>query len=163
MKLLSLLALVGFAFVVGCETVEEEEQNNKILYTKKSTSNKSLLFHLSNNDIKWGGGKVGLEPTVTGKPGEMLLSRGKSITPYLLRGLKDPDKFAACHVLLTKVNLDGYFPLDFKKWNGLTVKRKGKGEVEYDSAQIPDLVTFWQKALEAKKRERIEKAGGQSE
>lgn len=159
MKLLSLLALTGLVFVFGCKSTEDEIQNNKILFTNEVTSNKDLLFHLSNSDIKWGGGRVGLEPKIKGKPAKLLLERGKEVTPFLIRGLEDEEKFIACHVLLTKLNLDGYYPLDGRKWNELAIKLLGKGEIECDKGQVPDLVKFWDKALKLKEIERLEKAG----
>lgn len=158
MKLFSMLALIGLVFVFGCTSTEDEIQDNKILFTNEVTSNKDLLFHMSNSDIKWGGGKVGLEPEIVGKASKQLFERGRDVTPFLLRGLDKEDKFIACHVLLTKLNLDEYFPLDFKRWNGLAIKRRGKGKVDCDKKQIPDLVNFWGKALRLKELERLEKA-----
>jgi hypothetical protein len=159
MKLLSLLALIGFVFVVGCESVEDEEHGNKILYTKKITSNKSLLFHMSNADIKWIGSKVGLQPKLIGTPAKLLIERGPSVTPFLLRGLEKEDKFVACHVLLTKLNLEGYFPIEGSIWNGLKVRHNKKGEPVYDKNEIPKLLIFWDRALKAKAKEKLERAG----
>lgn len=158
----TLSVLLVAIFVAGCASDNNKTDfvgdNNKILYTAKKASNRSLLYHLSNNDIRWGGSEVGIKPRLEGKPAKMLMDRGKdSVNKELLRGLDKKDKFAACHVLLTLMNLDDYYPIKGGEWNRLKVKLTGDGKAEYDSSQILILKKYWKDALLIKAAEEARK------
>jgi len=160
MKLSVLLVMLGCVLAVGCKSTNKEN-DQKIRYTNDSISSpSSLVFHLSNDEVKWTVGDEGLCPELTGIPSKKLLKCGRSENELILRAMKDENKFVAAHVLLTKINLDDYYPLNDKVWNRLKVIRKGES-VEYDSAQISDLVKFWKKALAMKEAARRKKAMGE--
>ena len=102
---------------------------------------------LSNNDITVDGGYFGLHVQTSGGPATYLESLGSNANPWLRRALHDKQKFAAAHVLLTKINSPSHTSSS-ADWNKMTITLEANGSVNFHSSQLPNLISYWRGVLE---------------
>jgi hypothetical protein len=100
------------------------------------------IEELSNADVEWEADFVGRAPTLTGEAARRLAELGEQAIPELLRALSDPGRFAAAHVLLTR--LSGVEYQAYPEWNGLKVDIAADGTVTIDPDQRLDLAKRWE-------------------
>jgi len=105
-----------------------------------------LVGKLRNSDVSWDGGHFGLDARVTGDTAVSLLRHGRRATPALLDAIEQSDKFAAAHVLLTKLWQNRY-PVSGAEWNHLRVTLYGNGKLDYHAEQIPAVRVYWQATI----------------
>src|SRR5689334_16864199 len=71
------------------------------------TSSDAVLIELAgsiqNQDVKWDGTYVGLEPTLLGASNRLFVKTNGQIVPLLIEALSDKRRYVAAHVLLTKI------------------------------------------------------------
>ena len=104
------------------------------------------IQRLSNNDLQVNGNYFGLDVRISGDAASTLEGLGSSANSWLLDAVDDTDKFAAAHVLLTKINMTKY-NLSASEWNHLHIDLFHDGTVDFHSEQIPKLVSFWNRRL----------------
>ena len=87
---------------------------------------------LSNSDVKVDGSYIGLMVSLDTSAANALRKQGRSANPLLLAALREPDKFAAAHVLLTNINA-GRSPrtISAGDWNGMRVTLFADGRVSF--------------------------------
>ena len=83
---------------------------------------------------------------ISGDAASTLERLGSSANSWLLDAFDDSDKFAAAHVLLTKINMTEY-NLSGSEWNHLQIDLLHDGTVDFHTEQIPELVSFWNRRL----------------
>ena len=105
------------------------------------------IQRLSNEDVAVDGGYAGLSIQISGEPAAYIESLGPEVNPWLQHALKDSRKFAAAHVLLSRINLNQSTFGGVSKWNQMSVSLYGDGSVDFHEDQIPDLVDYWQQFL----------------
>ena len=113
-----------------------------LLPSGKAADLPTLVSRLSNSDVKWDGNVVGLCPTVTGPTAKQFLDLGEEASPYLRQALSVPDKFAAAHVLLTKIETR-QFQVSASHWNGLRVDLNADGSVDLHPEQMDEIKALW--------------------
>lgn len=105
-----------------------------------------LAHKLRNSDVDWDGGLFGLMEIVRGSTAHALIDNGRRSTPALVQALDDPQKFAAAHVLLTKLWQDSY-PVSAAEWNHLRVTLHASGACQTYPQQIPEIQAYWAEEL----------------
>lgn len=103
-----------------------------------------LAAQLRNSDIEWDGNTVGLWPSVHGDVARQLLDLGSGATQALVGALADPKRFAAAHVLLTRIAKKGH-RISASEWNGLRVTLHADGTKDLHPGQIEDIRRMWAK------------------
>ena len=106
----------------------------------------NAIQHLSNTDLRVDGNYFGLDVRISGDAASTLERLGSSANSWLLDAFDDSDKFAAAHVLLTKINMTEY-NLSGSEWNHLQIDLLLDGTVDFHTEQIPELVSFWNRRL----------------
>ena len=88
---------------------------------------KLLISHISNKDVKWEIRGDMLTPSIVHSEICKLLVKERNIgsIPFLLKALKDDDKFIVAHVILTKMLLSSMW-LGIDNWNHLNLKNARK-------------------------------------
>jgi hypothetical protein len=99
---------------------------------------------LGNDDVRWDGTLVGLQPTVVGDAARRLLTADEDVIPSLVAAVGDESKFVVVHVLLTL--LTGAEQVQ-PGWNGLRVDLTADGESRIDPEQRFELARRWQAYL----------------
>lgn len=105
-----------------------------------------LARQLRNTDIRWDGNYFGLMPECRGRPACALIETGRRATPALVQALGDRRKFAAAHVILTRLWEDS-FQFSAADWNGLRIDLYGDGSTTVYDEQIPELRSYWDSKL----------------
>jgi hypothetical protein len=103
---------------------------------------------LSNSDLSVDGNYFGLDVRITGDGASTLEGLGKPANPWLLDALNDPNRFAAAHVLLTRINMAEY-QLSAAEWNHLKIDLFADGTTDFHSEQIQGIIDFWNRHLES--------------
>lgn len=106
----------------------------------------NAIQHLSNSDLRVDGNYFRLDVRISGDAASTLEGLGSSANSWLLDAVDDSDKFAAAHVLLTKINMTEC-NLSVSEWNHLQVDLLHDGTVDFHPEQIPKLVSFWNRRL----------------
>lgn len=101
---------------------------------------------LSNGDVQVDGNIFGLDVQIRGDAAEEVLNLGKAANPSLQSALDNPERFAAAHVLLTRINQNRYF-VSASHWNGLEIDLYADGRVDFHSEQMPELKQIWKDHL----------------
>lgn len=96
---------------------------------------------LTNADVTWEGSYIGLTPTVTDDAASRVRALGERAIPELIAALSDEHRFAAAHVMLTR--LSGVEYQGFPAWNGLKVDIDAEGRVRIDPSQRAELSRRW--------------------
>lgn len=102
------------------------------------------VYRLHNDDVSWEGTFVGLFPKLS-SGAERIIHSKKDVTPFLLAALKDPDRFAVAHVVLTY--RAGEHNNSSVAWNGLNVQIDADGHATYEGNNLEELHRFWEKKL----------------
>lgn len=145
-----LVPLIALIILAGCGSNGDKFDVTE----KKPLTTDRLMPHLTNSEIEWVSGAIGLEPKLKGTVSKRIFARGAAANDNLLYALRSKNQFVAAHVLLTKINLGKYFKLSSRHWNHLKVKMNpDTGEIQYDESQIPALIEFWNAALSIKATE----------
>ncbi len=101
-----------------------------------------LVAALRNDHVRWDGTTFGLVATPLGAPAIELLRLGPVAIPALLEAVGDPARFAAAHVLLTRIaGLE--FSTGGSVWNGMTVELEPSGEVRFPLEERLQLQQRW--------------------
>ncbi|MHC4202085.1 MAG: hypothetical protein ACYSU0_19005 [Planctomycetota bacterium] len=103
-----------------------------------------LVRRLRNSDIEWDGNLIGLWPSVNGEVARQLLDLGPEATKALVGALADPERFAAAHVLLTKIGRKEH-GISASEWNGLRVTLHADGTEDLHPDQIESIRSMWAK------------------
>lgn len=103
-----------------------------------------LAREIRNTDIQWDGTYVGLMPRLATERANRLLTLGEAAIPSLLAALDDAERFAAAHVLLTRIS-GVEFEAGAGQYNGLRVELLANGAAKLDPAQRAELAARWRK------------------
>lgn len=102
---------------------------------------------LTNDDLEWSGTYVGLIPRLSEAAKSVSESNCKCVLLELEPLLRDPDRFAIAHVLLTFIvpnRIDVEAPYNgAEQWLGLHVDLLADGSVTYNHEDIPVLMKKW--------------------
>src|SRR5438105_1383540 len=90
--------------LLGCAARSSLHRNSQPASSGGSLEVTESIAHLRNSDIYWDGNLFGLYPTIKGAPAKRLVEIGPPARPALLIALRDPDKFATAHVVLTTIS-----------------------------------------------------------
>lgn len=121
--------------------------------TQSLLGDESPVRRLHNEDIRWFGGPLGLQPSFS-KHAERIRVKEVAIdVRELVPLLDDPDRFVVAHVLLVElVGVSG--TISSGKWHSLHVSLAGLDApppaVTYDLKDMPILKKYWQKQLKLK-------------
>jgi hypothetical protein len=111
---------------------------------RESAAAHAAVSKIRNSDITWDGTFVGLVPRVTGSNSVAVLKLEDAAVPELLRALDSPDQFAAAHVLLTQIAMNGQsYHVTASEWNGMQVGLLADGTVQLHPEQRDQLKAFW--------------------
>lgn len=97
---------------------------------------------IRNSDVTWDGTPLGLQPRIANPKTAHLLEAPASLDRQLVEMLRDPDRFAVAHVLLT-MRHDALKSFDANQWNGLRVTLAASGAVQYDPVDMATLYRRW--------------------
>ena len=101
-----------------------------------------------NQDIRWNFNYFG-GPEISEEMWSWMQSAGHEVHAPLLAALKDPERFAAAHILLTSLT-DVPIPGTPEGYNGLKVETPSQGGIVFDPEQRTDLAEKWESALRGK-------------
>ena len=107
---------------------------------------------LSNRDVQVDGNFIGLMVRLDTSAANQLRKQGKSANLTLLAALRDPDKFAAAHILLSEINDGPHFFYSAGEWNGMRVTLHADGRIDFHPEQAPQLEADWNARLKSKHR-----------
>ena len=155
MKHFAIVILFVF-LILGCsgETKSRSKDLSKPAPAKDNTKPGSTkdqviaaaIRELSNNDLSVDGNFFGLDVRVTGNAASTLEQLGTKSNALLLDALHDSNKFAAAHVMLTRINMVEY-QLSAAEWNHLKIDLFADGMTDVHAEQIPNLIAFWKRQL----------------
>jgi hypothetical protein len=106
---------------------------------------------ISNADVQVDGGTLGLMVQLDTPAANALRKQGPGANSALFAELRDKDRFAAAHVLLTDIN-DKHKYISAGEWNGLRVTLHADGRVDFHPEQIPQLEAKWTERLYSARR-----------
>jgi hypothetical protein len=106
---------------------------------------------LSNSDVKVDGNFIGLQVSIQSRASHAVRYCGKRAYPYLIEALRDRNRFAAAHVLLTELQRDGHIRND-SHGNKLQVTLHGDGSVDFHPEQMDRIADMWEERLSIKRR-----------
>jgi hypothetical protein len=141
-RLLSLLALVAATATVGCSHRPDAHEARTEVRGASRDRAALLAAEMRNDNVKWDGTLLGLDPQIVRPASVELESLGDAAVPHLLRALHDPQRYAAAHVLLTRIAGEPY-SADAEGWNGLRVSLHADGRVDVFAEDIPALAQKW--------------------
>jgi hypothetical protein len=135
--LLASLTLVAFGCQCDAEPRARFPERRQVPMTTPTP-----IEQLSNDDLRWDGTALGLQPRI-GNPRTAQLVNNPAVPDSALRLLlRDPQRFAIAHVLLTmRSGKLGSF--DANQWNGLRVTLDASGAARYDAADMTPLAERW--------------------
>lgn len=138
-------ATIGIIIVAACgpsqpPTEPRNEMSNHAANTPE----------IRNNDLTWDGTPLGLQPRIANPKTAHLLDAPASLDRQLVELLRDPDRFAVAHVLLT-MRHDTLKSFDANQWNGLRVTLAASGAVQYDPADMATLYRRWSSLMSGSK------------
>jgi hypothetical protein len=97
---------------------------------------------ISNRDLAWDGSPLGLQPTIANAGTAKLVDAPADIDRELVELLRDQDRFAVAHVLLT-MRRHALKTFDANQWNGLRVALSASGGARYDRDDMATLYERW--------------------
>jgi hypothetical protein len=101
-----------------------------------------VLDQISNNDLRWDGTALGLQPRIESSAAIRLVSDRSIADDELKRVLRDPQRFAIAHVVLT-MRSGKVASFDANQWNGLRVRLEASGMASYQAADMETLAQAW--------------------
>jgi len=101
---------------------------------------------LSNNDLRVDGTPLGLSVILNTSSAKRLRWLGKKANPSLLSAMRDPNRFAAAHVLLSEINLREQ-QLSSAEWNHMRIDLYADGTVDLHPRQAEKLERYWKETL----------------
>lgn len=103
----------------------------------------------TNDAIEWTGQRYGLKPYLDegADLGSATPDDVDALAPQLVEALDDPTRFAAAHVLLTRLSRVTHET--FPDWNGMAVELAVDGSAHVDPVQRGVLARRWRAWLEA--------------
>jgi len=105
----------------------------------------NTLQKMNNNDIKWDGSFLGLQPEMINRNLEKLVtSKNPQIDQLLLSALEDADRYIASHVILTLRHCNN-FQFDAASWNGLAVQLLANNTTTFLNNNLGKLKDDWLK------------------
>jgi hypothetical protein len=99
-------------------------------------------LELLNSDLQWDGTPLGLQPRIANPDTAQLVAAPSTIDRELVELLRDPDRFAVAHVLLTMRRM-ALTSFDASQWNGLRVTLAASGVARYEPGDMPPLYQRW--------------------
>jgi hypothetical protein len=103
---------------------------------------------IRNSDLTWDGTPFGLQPRIANPKTAELVDAAASLDRQLVELLRDPDRFAVAHVLLT-MRHKARASFDATQWNGLRVALAASGAVRYDRDDMATLYQRWSSVVGA--------------
>jgi hypothetical protein len=130
-------ATIGISIVADCGP------NQPPTEPRNDMSNHAVNApEIRNSDVTWDGTPLGLQPRIANPKTAHLVDAPASLDRQLVELLRDPDRFAVAHVLLT-MRHDALKSFDANQWNGLRVTLAASGAVQYDPADMATLYRRW--------------------
>jgi hypothetical protein len=106
-----------------------------------------LVESISNNQVRVDGGNLGLMVELETPAAQQIRRYGTRANSLLFAALKDPERFAAAHVLLTRINIR-QATRSGREWNGMRIGHVGHyGHDDFPRDQIPRLREYWKAQL----------------
>lgn len=105
---------------------------------------------IRNSDLAWDGTPFGLQPRIANPKTAALVDAPPSLDRELVELLRDPDRFAVAHVLLT-MRHKALTSFDATQWNGLRVALAPSGAVRYNREDMATLYQRWAAVVGASK------------
>lgn len=106
---------------------------------------------LDNSDLKVDGTGVGLLVRIDSPAAKRLRLCGPRANACLLAALRDPNRFAAAHVLLTDMNAQ-VVQSDAAYWNSMRITLYSDGTADFHPEQAEKLAKHWATKLSAGNR-----------
>lgn len=97
---------------------------------------------IRNSDLTWDGTPFGVQPRIANPKTAELVDAPAGLDRELVELLRDPDRFAVAHVLLT-MRHKSLASFDATQWNGLRVGLAASGAVRYDRDDMAMLYERW--------------------
>ncbi len=139
----AVIVLVAAVTAFGCEQPAPSDGQDKAAADPSAARHAKAM---TNADIRWDGQTLGLTAQVKGEPARKLLKIGQPATDALRASLDDANKFAAAHVVLTRIHIESP-RITAGEWNGLRVKLLADGTTQIDPAQRAALKKYWHSQL----------------
>lgn len=105
---------------------------------------------IRNSDLAWDGTPFGVQPRIANPRTAELVNAPVSLDRDLVELLRDPDRFAVAHVLLT-MRHKALASFDATQWNGLRVEIAASGAVRYNHDDMATLYQRWSAVVGASK------------
>lgn len=102
---------------------------------------------LTNKEVQVDGTYLGLIVGVTPRHTKRVKWAGRRAHRHLLLALRDPNRFAAAHVVLHNMDQAGSINVSSTRWNGLYLTLHGDGSVDFHPEQIENLASWWEAKL----------------
>ena len=102
---------------------------------------------LTNEEVQVDGTYFALSVDVTPCHTKCVKWAGRRAHRHLLQALRDPNRFAAAHVVLHNMNNPGSINVNSTRWNGLYMTLRADGSVDFHPEQIEDLARSWEAKL----------------
>ena len=134
------LAAVGAALAVQIACGPSQPSSNPGSEMSNHAPNNSLELH--NSDLQWDGTPLGLQPRIANPDTARLVAAPSTIDRELVELLRDPDRFAVAHVLLT-MRRKALTSFDANQWNGLRVALAASGAARYEPGDMTPLYQRW--------------------
>jgi hypothetical protein len=99
-------------------------------------------LEIHNSDLQWDGTPLGLQPRISNPETARLVDAPATIDRELVDLLRDTDRFAIAHVLLS-MRRKALTSFDANQWNGLRVALAASGTVRYDRDDMNTLFRHW--------------------
>jgi hypothetical protein len=110
----------------------------------------STVSEIRNSDLAWDGTPFGVQPRIANPKTAELVNAPPSLDRELVELLRDPDRFAVAHVLLT-LRHKALTSFDATQWNGLRVALAASGAVRYTHGDMATLYHRWAAVVGASK------------
>src|SRR5262245_34777718 len=102
---------------------------------------------LTNEVVRVDGTYFALTVGVTPRNAQRIKWAGRRAHRHLVQALRDPNRFAAAHVVLTNMQHPGMFNASSTRWNGLYITLSSNGSVDFHPEQIDGLASWWEAQL----------------
>lgn len=104
------------------------------------------ISEIRNSDLAWDGTPLGLQPRIANASTAKLVDAPVTIDRELVECLRDQDRFAVAHVLLT-IRRQALKTFDASQWNGLRVALSASGGARYDRDDMSALYERWSSVI----------------
>ena len=108
--------------------------------------NMKALKQIHNDHLQWDGTFVGLVPKIKQERTAKWIEAAEDIDFSLVQLLRDKQRFAIAHVLLT-FRSKAEYESDASQWNGLHVTLQASGVARYDERDMDTLYNKWRAAV----------------